>query len=569
LETRDAFSLEYDLPQGEAVHSFEARLLPLLDEQVIAIVRDITERKHAESTLRESEALKASILETALDAIITIDHSDHVVEFNPVAEQVFGYAREEIVGRELSNCIVPPDLREGHLRGIRHYLATGVGPVLNKRIEVPGMRKDGTIFPMELAVTPILSVGPPMFTAYIRDITDRRQAEEALRHAKEDAERARETAEAANRAKSEFLSRMSHELRTPMNSILGFAQVLSRKVAPEHRKSTEHILKAGRHLLDLINEVLDIARIESKRMQLSPEPVRVSHIVQETLTLIQPLAIQYDCFVRDEISNQCDFYVLADRQRLTQVLLNLVSNAVKYNREKGSVVLACETVEDNRLRLKITDTGAGLTPDQIARLFSPFERLGADQSGVEGTGLGLALSKGLVEVMGGTMGVSSVPGEGSTFWVELALVESPQERLQRTREGMHVQIEGSGKEATLLYIEDNLANLSLIETILTDRSEFLLLSAMQGQLGLELAWEHNPDIILLDLHLPDISGDEVLVRLRQDSRTQNIPVIVISADATPSHIKEVMAAGAQAYLTKPLDVDQFLLTVDKMLEEKQ
>ena len=539
------------------------------EEGIVINARDVTERKSAEATLRQSEALKASILEAALDAIITIDHKNRIIEFNPVAEATFGHRRSDVIGRELSSLIVPPEFREAHLAGISHYLKTGEGPVLRKRIEVTGMRAGGERFPMELAVTPIDNLGQPMFTSYIRDISERKAGEEALRLAIEEAEVARETAETANRAKSEFLSRMSHELRTPMNSILGFAQVLARKVAPEQRKSVDHILKAGRHLLDLINEVLDIARIEANKMQLSPEPVRVSHIVGETLNLIQPLAAQRGCTIVDDISGLDDYYVLADRQRLTQVLLNIVSNAIKYNNDTGCVTLNCHTVEGNRLRIEIVDTGPGLSPEQMERIFNPFDRLGAEQSGIEGTGLGLALSKGLVEVMGGKMGVLSTIGEGCTFWIELSLVESPQQRLARTREGFLPLPEPilAGKTSTVLYIEDNLANLSLIEEILADRKEITLLSSLQGQMGLDLAWEHRPDVILLDLHLPDISGDEVLERLRRDSRTRTVPVIVISADATASHIKAILENGAQAYLTKPLDVDEFLAKLDELLED--
>jgi CheY-like chemotaxis protein len=353
-----------------------------------------------------------------------------------------------------------------------------------------------------------------------------------------------------------------------MNSILGFAQVLARKVEPDQRKSVDHILKAGRHLLNLINEVLDIARIESNKMQISPEPVRVSHVVQETLSLIHPLAAQRHCIVKEHIVEHDNFYVLADRQRLTQVLLNIVSNGVKYNGEGGVVSLACKTVEGHRLRIEITDTGPGLSEAQMARVFSPFDRLGAEQSNIEGTGLGLALSKGLVEVMGGKMGVESTLGQGCTFWVELSMIESPQQRLARTREGSLAlpELIPARKASTVLYIEDNLANLSLIEVVLADRQEITLLSSLQGQLGLELAWEHQPDLILLDLHLPDISGDEVLARLRRDPRSQEIPVIVISADATSSHIKDILSAGAQFYLTKPLDVDEFLAKLDELLE---
>ncbi|HTE16833.1 MAG TPA: ATP-binding protein, partial [Armatimonadota bacterium] len=357
------------------------------------------------------------------------------------------------------------------------------------------------------------------------------------------------------------------------NSILGFAQILARKtLPPDQRRSVDYILKAGRHLLELINEVLDIARIEANRLQLSLEPVSVSGVLGEALTLIQPLGSQRGCRIDAGGNPDCGRFVLADRQRLTQVVLNLLSNAVKYNRPNGQVDVRCERITEDgseRLCIRVRDTGPGIAPENLGRLFVPFERLGADQSDIEGTGLGLALSKRLVEAMGGSLTVESVVGEGSTFVVSLALVESPLERLGRSTppaapEG--VEAAAPEKSATLLYIEDNLANLSLIETILSERPEIELRSALQGRLGLDLAWEHRPDLILLDLHLPDISGEEVLRRLQNEPRTREIPVIVISADATPGTIERLMGAGARGYLPKPLDVDLFLSTVDEAID---
>ncbi len=541
---------------------------------VVVNTRDISERKRAAAALRESEARSSAVIQHALDCVITINHEGRVVEFNPAAEATFGYTRAEALGQDLNDLIVPPAFHEAHNRGIAHYLRTGEGPVLNKRIEVPALRKDGAQITVELAATAIPLSDSPLFTAYLRDITDRKQAEEALRQAKEEAE-------AANQAKSEFLSRMSHELRTPMNSILGFAQLLARRaLAPEQSRSVDHILKAGRHLLGLINEVLDIARIEANQAQFSLEPVRVGSVVQEAINLIQPLAAQRGCRIDGGTALESDQYVLADRQRLTQVLLNLLSNAVKYNRAGGSVSLFSEIDTSNaatraNLRIGVRDTGQGIAPEKMARLFIPFERLGAEQSDVEGTGLGLALSRRLVEAMGGALTAESVAGEGSVFTVALALVESPLERLERSGGGPgaagtpgEVAVAAPENYATLLYIEDNLANLSLIETILSERAGVTLLSALQGRLGLDLALEHQPDLILLDLHLPDMPGDEVLKRLQSHPSTRDIPVIVISADATPGSITRLLKAGAQGYLTKPLDVEQFLKTIDEILEKE-
>jgi signal transduction histidine kinase/ActR/RegA family two-component response regulator len=407
---------------------------------------------------------------------------------------------------------------------------------------------------------------------FFRDISDRKRGEEALRQAKEEAEGAREAAESANRAKSEFLSRMSHELRTPMNSILGFAQLLAKRDLPhDQRKAVDHILKAGEHLLNLINEVLDIARIEANRQQLSLEPVRVRYALHEALSLIRPLAAQRHTHVPEDVEVDGDPYVRADRQRLAQVLLNLLSNAVKYNRPGGAVWLSCRRVRDaasaeERLRIGVHDTGAGIAADKLDELFVPFARLGAEQTEVEGTGLGLALSKRLVEAMGGRISVESTPDAGSVFFVELQVVPAPLEGLGRAAATLGAGEQPPGGPATILYIEDNLANLALVEAILANRP-VKLMPALQGQLGIDLAAEHQPDVVLLDLHLPDMRGDEVLRRLQADPRTRDIPVVVISADATDSSVERLLDAGARAYISKPLDVDEFLTALDSVLRE--
>ena len=398
-----------------------------------------------------------------------------------------------------------------------------------------------------------------------------RQAEELERRVEERTRALRAaTAEAdrANQAKSEFLGRMSHELRTPLNGVLGFAQLLEMDaLSPRQAESVAQILRAGRHLLALIDEVLEISRIEAGRLRLSLEPVPVDDTLRHAIELIQPSATGLRVAVRAEAIDE-RLHVLADRQRLQQVLLNLLSNAVKYNRPTGTVSVACEPVAGDRLRIAVTDTGEGIAGDKLARLFTPFDRLGAEASPVEGTGLGLALSKTLVEAMGGTMHVQSEPGLGSTFAVELSLVPGPTAVGEAAAaRGDRPAAETQGRPRTILYIEDNLSNLRLVEALLKGRAGLTVLSAMQGRVGLDLAGAHRPDLILLDRHLPDMSGDEVFLQLGEDPRTRGIPVVILSADAIPSGMRRLLDAGVRAYLTKPLDIYALLAVIDECLGE--
>jgi CheY-like chemotaxis protein len=313
-------------------------------------------------------------------------------------------------------------------------------------------------------------------------------------------------------------------------------------------------------LLDLINEVLDISRIEADRMQLSVEPVCVDDAIAEAIDLMRPLAAERSITLSPPVQLKTSSFVLADRQRLKQVLLNLLTNAVKYNSTGGNVTISHRVAHDNQLRVAVSDTGAGIPREKLWRIFTPFDRLGAEQSSVEGTGLGLALSQRLMKAMGGSIGVESTVNEGSTFWVELAHVDSPlQQAAVHKKITRHRQERRAGdKKRTVLYIEDNVSNQKLIEQILEEEPDVQLITAMQGQAGLDLARQHSPDLILLDLHLPDLPGWEVLAQLQTSESTRHIPTVVISADATARQIKRLMAAGAHTYLTKPVDMTEFL-----------
>ncbi len=367
----------------------------------------------------------------------------------------------------------------------------------------------------------------------------------------------------ADRAKSDFLSRMSHELRTPLNSILGFSQLLSRELDDaESLDSVEHIIAAGRHLLELIDEVLDIAKIESQHLDLAPEPIALDEVVREAVELMIPLALGRA--VRIEAPTPRAGFVRADRGRLRQVLLNLLSNAVKYNREGGSVVVGTRNVGVDRLRIAVSDTGPGIAPELFDRVFTPFERLGAEKTQIEGTGIGLALSKRLTEAMGGSIGFTSELGAGSTFFVDLERAPSPiaaraaqpaPQREPRTRR----------IGASVLYIEDNLANRLLVERILGGLGGVDLRCAPEGRLGIELARARPPDLVLLDLHLPDVRGEEVARALRDDPRTARVPIVVLSADARSSHSDELLALGVRRFLAKPLDIAELEDVVDAVI----
>ncbi len=362
-------------------------------------------------------------------------------------------------------------------------------------------------------------------------------------------------------AKDQFLSRMSHELRTPLNAISGFAQLLAMDELSESQiESVAQIRKAGALLLELINEVLDISRISSGQMSLSQEPVVLAEVVEECVSMVAPLAGARDVTISLEVP--ANVRVLADRQRLKQVLLNLLSNAVKYNRRAGRVNVVASDASRDRCVVRVADTGIGISSARMAHVFDAFDRLGAEESDVEGTGLGLTLAKGLTEAMGGTLSVESDEGVGSVFSVDLARVAAPVDELASLS---HVPAQRFSGRGVILYIEDNQSNIRLVERIFERYDDIVLHSAMRGLAGVELAREVAPDLVLLDLHLPDVSGEEVLAELRRDERTASVPVIIMSADATSPSRRRLLAQGVHAYIAKPFDVTTLLENVEGAL----
>lgn len=423
---------------------------------------------------------------------------------------------------------------------------------------------DGEVREMQLIVDQDSS-RPGWYRGTLQDVTRAGQIERALREQTDRAEQ-------ANLAKSEFMSRMSHELRTPLNAISGFSQLLQMtELARDQAESIRYVLSAADHLLSLINDLLDISRVEAGQMKISPEAVPLAPLVAEAASLMQPLAAERHVALRAEVSAlRRDTHVHADSQRLKQVLLNVISNAIKYNHENGHVTITAATAQSGA-RVAITDTGIGVDPEQMPLLFEPFERLGAESTAIEGTGLGLALSKALIELMGGTISARSEPGRGTEFIIDLLPADSPHGRqLPAVPERPSSEPVSTATRASVLYIEDNLSNLRLMERILTRHRGWSveLLAAMQGSLGLDLARKHLPDVILLDLHLPDGKGEDLLRNLKSDPVTTAIPVVVLTADATPGLELRLKRLGAAAFLTKPLDVRRLIEVLSDWLDER-
>jgi PAS domain S-box-containing protein len=555
---------------GQVAQAFEAMALRVRDREAqvqakaAALLAEVNERKNAEAASRESEARFRLLFEASPDAIMLIDPHDPlgawpIVDCNEVACRMNGYVREELIGQSIDILNATPGTpaeRQAYLAVVRQQ------HILHQ--ETMHRHKDGRLIPIDISTTLITFAGRELVLGIDRDITGRRQAEEALRLTTE-------MAESANRAKSEFLSRISHELRTPMNAILGFAQLLglSRKdpLTPGQHERVQQIVKGGQHLLGLINEILDLSQIEAGRLQVSPEPVRLMETVQEVLDLTAPLAAEHGILIRTSWPAKANPYVRADRQRLKQILLNLLANAVKFNREGGSVVVTCRQTDKAGWRNSVTDTGPGIPADLVDRLFTPFERLTAGQTPVQGTGLGLAIAKRLAELMQGRIGVDSIVGQGSTFWIELPAAESQLAQLDAAR-GTRPMLSLSDKTHVILYIEDNQANFELIRQVLADYAEIQLLWATEVEAGLAQARLSHPDLVLLDLHLHGRDGADVLRQLKLDPATSAIPVVVISADATPGQIQRLLGLGAVSYLTKPLQLKQFVELVDSLLAEK-
>ena len=524
---------------------------------------DGTTEVRRQEALLKTGALQNAILTSANFSIIATDEKGIIQLFNVGAERMLGYQAAEVVNKISPSDIHDPQEVTARAQALSLELATTITPGfealafkasrgIEDIYELTYICKDGSRFPAIVSITALRDDYGEII-GYLLIGTDnsvRKQVELKLNEAMA-------VAEKANLAKSDFLSSMSHELRTPLNAILGFAQLMesgSPPPTPSQKRNLDQILKAGWYLLELINEILDLALIESGKVTLSREPVSLGEVMLECRAMIEPQAQKRGIgmtFPRFEIP--C--FVKADRTRVKQVLINLLFNAIKYNKPGGSVAVECALMPPGSIRISVRDTGAGLAPEQLAQLFQPFNRLGKEASAEEGTGIGLVVTKRLVELMGGTIGVESAVGVGSVFWIELSLTTAPQLAVREAEPAALLQPqapEGTPLR-TLLYVEDNPANLELVEQLIARRPDLRLLSAADGNIGIEFARAYQPEVILMDINLPGISGVEAMKILRADPSTAHIPIIALSANAVPHDIEKALAGGL---LQLPHQTDQ-------------
>jgi len=548
-----------------------------------------TPEERRQMNLLKTGALQTAILNSANFSSIATDANGVIQIFNVGAQRMLGYAATDVINRITPAEISDPQEIITRAQTLSIELDTVIKPGFEALVfkatrgiediyELTYIRQDGSRFPAVVSVT-ALRDSQGIIIGYLligTDNTARKQVEaervllyQALQEKNSELERTMSEAKMANLAKSDFLSRMSHELRTPLNAILGFSQLLeagSPTPTIQQAERLQQITKAGWYLLELINEILDLAVIESGKLSLSLESVLLLDVINECQAMIEPQAQQHGISLNFLPFEQAT-HVRADRTRLKQVLINLLSNSIKYNREHGTVEVVCVMTPPNRLRISVTDSGAGLSTAKQAQLFQPFNRLGQENGSEEGTGIGLVVTKQLVELMGGSIGMTSSVGVGSEFWIELNMDVASQcdSSTDSSTERTH-QASTNGAQHTLLYVEDNPANLMLVEQIINDHPSIRMLSARDAILGIGMARTQLPDVILMDINLPGINGFEALRLLRNDPLTSHIPVVALSANAMMFDVEKGIKAGFFRYLTKPIKINELLSALEEALE---
>jgi len=550
--------------------ALNAGLEQRVESRTAALRAEVERREGAEQRLR-------AIMNGVADAVVTADGAGRIVTFNVAAERLFGLPGADAVGSSV-NRLMPEAYAVRHDDYLADYLVSRQGSPLGQGRELPALRADGATIPVEVALSHLNHGGEHLFTAVIRDVSERKDQEALLRSAKE-------AAEEANRAKSAFLSSMSHELRTPMNAILGFAQLMraidGESLTPRNNEYIGHILSAGHHLLSLIDDVLDLSKIEAGRITLSLEPVALDEVLDHVVNLLTPLADRFEVTMRPQPVSASGMRVWADSVRLGQVLINLGSNAAKYNRPGGWMEFGCVVPPDRPgfIRLVVADNGQGIPVHRLPEVFQPFNRLGAESGPIEGTGIGLSIARQLVEMMGGSISVDSEPGRGTAFTIDLPLADEMGDDISgmgaRPRRVVATSVAAEAVPDvladhpwTILYIEDVSNNVRLMAGVLTRYPNVRLLSAPTAENGLGLARTYRPDLVLVDINLPGADGFQVLHQMRGIPELADIPVIALTARASPREQDRGRRAGFEAYLAKPLDVAPFLQAANLALSRR-
>ncbi len=547
----------------------DKRLDRTIHDYTQELKQELRKREELEAEARHESLRLQTLLDNTIDSVITINHLGIIENYNKASIALYGYQPEEVIGQNIT-MLMPAHYRDMHKLGMSRFLSTEQSRILGKPVEVEAQHKSGKAFPIELTISDFQWQGEYLFTGIARDISKQKAEQQALIEAKQ-------TAERANNAKSEFLSAMSHELRTPLNGILGFAQLLlsdnEQALSKQQIRNVRQIIYSGEHLLTLINDVLELSKIEAGNIKTTSDHVLISNVFEECLPMLQTLAKQYDVDVDLLDNNDC--VVVADFTKLKQVFINLVTNAIKYNKAGGKVLISSSVqTNSSTLKMTVTDTGQGIAQDRQPYVFTAFERLGQEYANIEGSGVGLSVSKRLIEAMGGSIDFASTEGQGSSFWIELPLSSRQGDtavasRMLGTAEDSSIQDRRGDNEHKkqrrhVIYIEDNPANIRLIEVFFSRYDHISLHTCESAEAGLVLLETLIPDLMLLDINLPGMSGIELRQVMLETPGLADIPVIALTAAAMQENI-DAAEGLFKAYITKPVDFGLLTRTLQAYL----